>query len=91
MGRFEVEICFTKPRQDRLCAAGALVEGVVEVGMIAEVEGHVARRTAEVVAVEELELKSGRTVDVLVFALGGAPWRPFQVDGRVLILRWGGA
>ena len=86
MPRFAVEICFTQPETDRFCVAGAVVEGTALPGMRAEVEGHLQRASAPVLAVESLTLKSGRVVDLLVFERATAPWRPFQVDGRVLLL-----
>ncbi len=86
MARFAVEMCFTQPNKGRFCAAGALVEGPACVGMVAEIDGHLQRARAEVIAVETLTLKSGRALDLLVFELATAPWRPFQVDGRVLVL-----
>ena len=44
------------------------------------------RAKAEVIAVEPLTLKSGRDVEVLVFELATAPWRPFFLDGSTLVL-----
>ena len=86
MPRFAVEMCFTQPEQGRLCAAGAAVEGAPAAGMQAEIEGHLQRSRAEVIAVETMTLRSGRSVELLVFELAASPWRPLLADGRVLLL-----
>ena len=92
---FKVDRCFVLPHRGLFVLAGAIAEGMVQIGMHAELgeaEGGFAARVHGVEFVDRLTGIPGTSGPALTFSYGNEAelqrWRSIEWPGRELRLTW---